>query len=235
MARMPTLMEKPALHPGVCSYCRTGPEAGNREYFIDTGLDSEYDGVIYICSCCLESLVETTKPSNVVTYASVQRTIEDQEGTVAAATKALAAIELVKSHLHKIGLSFEDLFDAAVSLLDETDAGVEAADIDAAQVIDTTDISIETTVPVILEPVKIEYDLFQFENDKPKEFTFVKEPGADGSIELDDGAFGLELSDAEPIADGAELPAVEDDGVTPLNSDTYDSERESDPDRLPGF
>lgn len=45
----------PATLPGHCFKCRTSPP--RREYFFDLGIDTDYEGVIYICNMCMEEII----------------------------------------------------------------------------------------------------------------------------------------------------------------------------------
>lgn len=49
-----TREDVPAQAPGICYKCRIG---GSRDYFVDTGISIDYEGVVYLCSKCLEDIV----------------------------------------------------------------------------------------------------------------------------------------------------------------------------------
>jgi hypothetical protein len=53
-------MDIPALPPGVCFRCRVGSEQNKREYFVDTGISLDWEGVIYLCNMCLDDIARTT-------------------------------------------------------------------------------------------------------------------------------------------------------------------------------
>lgn len=57
--RPATRMAQPALPPGICYRCRVSEHAG-REYFVDTGISLDWEGVIYFCDKCLEDLAKCT-------------------------------------------------------------------------------------------------------------------------------------------------------------------------------
>lgn len=57
--RPATRMDQPALPPGICYRCRVSEHAG-REYFVDTGISIDWEGVIYLCNMCLKDLARST-------------------------------------------------------------------------------------------------------------------------------------------------------------------------------
>ena len=49
---------QPVNVPYVCSRCSAHP--GVRSYFIDTGIDSDFEGTVYICDKCAEDFVNAS-------------------------------------------------------------------------------------------------------------------------------------------------------------------------------
>lgn len=47
------------MPPHVCFKCKCGEHA--REFFVDIGADTEYDGTIYLCDSCMEDLGRSTE------------------------------------------------------------------------------------------------------------------------------------------------------------------------------
>lgn len=47
--------EKPPLHPQMCMKCRCG-DNGVREYFVDLGFDTEWEGAVYLCNDCITAV-----------------------------------------------------------------------------------------------------------------------------------------------------------------------------------
>lgn len=56
--REPTLYTRPPLPPFICSKCRSGDSA--REMFVDIGVDTEFEGTIYLCVECLAHIGSKT-------------------------------------------------------------------------------------------------------------------------------------------------------------------------------
>lgn len=46
--------DSPPSHPYMCMKCRNGAET--REYFIDTGMQVEWEGLIYLCNECMHDI-----------------------------------------------------------------------------------------------------------------------------------------------------------------------------------
>lgn len=53
--REPSLLEKPTQFPYMCAGCRAVENTG-RKYFIDTGVWTDFDGVIYFCDACFKTI-----------------------------------------------------------------------------------------------------------------------------------------------------------------------------------
>lgn len=58
MIRPAVITYDPQNLPGVCFRCRTGPQS--REYFFDIGVDTEFEGTIYICKDCFQECIGLT-------------------------------------------------------------------------------------------------------------------------------------------------------------------------------
>jgi len=54
-----TVVKKPPMPPHVCFKCKCGEHA--REFFVDIGADTEFDGTIYLCDSCMEDLGRSTE------------------------------------------------------------------------------------------------------------------------------------------------------------------------------
>jgi hypothetical protein len=63
---MPTIVDQPLLLPGYCIGCRSSNNTDGRK-FIDTGINIDFLGVIYICVPCILEIVrqvDLTLPDN---------------------------------------------------------------------------------------------------------------------------------------------------------------------------
>jgi len=52
------IVKKPPMPPHVCFKCKCGEHA--RNFFVDIGADTEFDGTIYLCESCMEDLGRST-------------------------------------------------------------------------------------------------------------------------------------------------------------------------------
>lgn len=56
--RPPSIVNRPPMPPHVCFKCKCGEHA--RQFFVDIGADTEFEGTIYICDSCMEDLGRAT-------------------------------------------------------------------------------------------------------------------------------------------------------------------------------
>lgn len=56
--RDPQIVKEAYMPPHVCFKCKCGSHA--RPWFVDLGMDTEYDGTFYLCNSCMEDLGRQT-------------------------------------------------------------------------------------------------------------------------------------------------------------------------------
>lgn len=69
-------MEQPDFPPHTCSKCRSG----NREFYLDIGVDTEFEGAVFLCNMCMSDLGIQSKMF--VTIGDHQEALSEQEGLV---------------------------------------------------------------------------------------------------------------------------------------------------------
>lgn len=57
MSRPAQKMKVPHLAPYLCAKCRAD-QTSPREWFVDTGVDDFYDGIVYFCDSCFEDIAK---------------------------------------------------------------------------------------------------------------------------------------------------------------------------------
>lgn len=98
------LTQKCDLPPFICFRCRTDQ---NREYYINTGMNTEFDGQIYLCNACMGDLVEVDKNSLLVSH--FDAIMLQYQANLERATKISEDFEDKKVLLKRIGLDIEEL------------------------------------------------------------------------------------------------------------------------------
>lgn len=72
------------LMPGVCSACGGGPQ--DRSYFLDTGLDSVFNGILYFCNFCVNDIAMMAgyiyRSDHEAMTADLKKQVEDLEKEV---------------------------------------------------------------------------------------------------------------------------------------------------------
>lgn len=110
--RPPSISDRPALNPGMCYKCRSGPEAGNRTYYVDLGIDVDYEGVMYLCNFCLADVIKCGVP-DIMLQKDVHSLISESQNSYVNSKKKLAELELVKKYMTSIGIDFDTMLTAA--------------------------------------------------------------------------------------------------------------------------
>src|SRR6187402_287160 len=54
------VVTEPTRHPGFCAKCLVGSGATERKFFVHTGMEYDYEGVVYLCNMCLEDICRQT-------------------------------------------------------------------------------------------------------------------------------------------------------------------------------
>lgn len=120
--RPPNLQRDPVMPPGICCLCRCGKksegEPDQRDYFVDFGIDIEWQGVMYVCNLCLISVVRMARLPDIIAMADVNNALADAQETKKVAERSIEEYQLVKNHLGNIGLNFDNLLAAAQHHLD---------------------------------------------------------------------------------------------------------------------
>lgn len=120
--RPPNLQRDPVMPPGICCLCRCGKksegEPDQRDYFVDFGIDIEWQGVMYVCNLCLISVVRMARLPDIIAMADVNNALADAQETKKVAERSIEEYQLVKNHLGNIGLNFDNLLAAAQYHLD---------------------------------------------------------------------------------------------------------------------
>ena len=100
-------MERPHLHPYICARCRVGDQP-NREYFVDTGIDFDWEGVVYLCNTCLKDIALTT--GDYFTKAQLDEYLAVQQRDVRVAGEITRRYEgMVKWAFENFGIDIKSL------------------------------------------------------------------------------------------------------------------------------
>lgn len=111
--RTPVRDTRPTRHPGICIKCRVSEHA-NREYFIDTGVDIDWEGTLYLCSECLKDIVRSTQ-GEYFTKQQVDDFLSTQTAMVEQATEIVNRREAFYEYMKLRGIDLqaaEDFWDA---------------------------------------------------------------------------------------------------------------------------
>lgn len=116
--RLLRFVDRPDQTPGTCLRCLSGPSP-QRTYFLDTGIDLEFGGVIFFCNLCLNDFIKNAP--DMFTKEYVDKLVNDERELIESATKAIEDRRKLDKALEAIGL------DAAVLL---ENAGKVASDLE---------------------------------------------------------------------------------------------------------
>lgn len=121
--RPTTIHETPILNPGECHRCHCNELAEGREYFVDTGIDVEWVGVLYLCNLCLADLVRVTP--DILHKSIVDAAAEAQSNFIAEAERKDRQYEEIVSALTSMGLTVEALLNLQAAKLEPVEDVVE--------------------------------------------------------------------------------------------------------------
>lgn len=108
--RPANIVEVPVQIPGTCLRCKCA-KTPNREYFLDTGTDIDYVGVVYFCDKCLLDFVE--KSPDCFTQREMNDVIDSNNELLTLASENVKDYADVKAALKAIGLDAADLLEKA--------------------------------------------------------------------------------------------------------------------------
>ena len=54
------ILQVPHLPPYICMSCR-GDQTSERKWFMDTGFDAEWEGVVFLCDSCFKDMAKAAK------------------------------------------------------------------------------------------------------------------------------------------------------------------------------
>lgn len=108
-----TVTDHPEFSPGACFRCQAGDTRDQhgermREYFVDLGIQFEWEGELYLCNKCIEDILEICpdKISLREYNETINQLIEYKE--------LAARVENVKGKLISLGFDWEVLSDGTV-------------------------------------------------------------------------------------------------------------------------
>ncbi len=107
--RLAQLTHNPPNHPYTCFRCLAHSEV--RDYFIDAGIDTDFDGSVYICNMCMTDLFHVTPD-----YFSKEEVDNIVIAQQAISTKASVIVEDYNNKLQafkELGIDLEKLLESA--------------------------------------------------------------------------------------------------------------------------
>lgn len=101
-------LEKPIHHPHLCFNCRAD-STSSRKWFIDTGNEAEWEGVIYFCDSCFTDMAQTV---GFLTKEQSDILLGEQMHQIESYTKLLAKFEHLEDVWNNItGKSLTDFLE----------------------------------------------------------------------------------------------------------------------------
>lgn len=135
----------PATLPGRCFKCLSGHPA--REYFFDTGIDTEWEGVLYICNLCMTEIIEVSP--DFATKKKLDSILDTAKGIMAMANKKAEKYEKLSAMLKAMGINEERLLEyGRVNERSDSDAASSFAALDGDKSEDAGDVSEESEISV---------------------------------------------------------------------------------------
>lgn len=95
-------VDNPYLFPNICFRCRAGSEA--RNLYVDTGMDTEYDGRIYLCEPCFSDIC-TKSDGLFFTKDQVDLLLSVQQDQLYVARKITERQEILVQLLNECGIN----------------------------------------------------------------------------------------------------------------------------------
>ena len=95
--------EKALKLPGTCSKCLSS----NRDYFVDTGMDMEFGGVLYFCNICITEIVRMIP--DFMTKKDVDDIISASNDMMTAVKKDKEVVEKIITTLKEFGIDVDKL------------------------------------------------------------------------------------------------------------------------------
>lgn len=118
--------ENTVLPPYMCSRCRA--DSPKRDWFIDTGITTEWDGLIYLCeACCLDVGVAAPNLMTVARFESIQTSWQEK---LDKAEEAIATLGKMKDYLIGLGFAVDTYF---IEAIERYDNGRDVSGIDAPE------------------------------------------------------------------------------------------------------
>ena len=99
------IVTKPTLPPYQCMRCLAQPEI--REYFLDTGVDTEYSGRIYFCNMCMRDITNVDPES--FTRTEVNGIVATTQETLAHADQLIADYKSKHDYLLTVGINLDNV------------------------------------------------------------------------------------------------------------------------------
>lgn len=99
------IVDKPHLPPHLCMRCRVQGEI--REYFLDTGIDTEYDGRIYLCNLCLQDFAKIDP--NAFTRSEVNDIVATSQEQLAHADRVAKDYKEKFDYLLTVGINLDNV------------------------------------------------------------------------------------------------------------------------------
>lgn len=107
MGRPATVDIQMVNHPHICSVCRVGQETNSRddnskrEYFLDTGIEFDWEGTVYICSLCFRDMV--TKAPDSYTQKDMDSLVESTFKSVTDGERAIENLDMIIDYVESLG------------------------------------------------------------------------------------------------------------------------------------
>jgi len=97
------------LFPHVCMRCKAGPSE-HRELFFDIGIDTDFDGVVYICDSCLNDICDQSQ-NHYFSKKAVDELLTEVSLLRAEALKTVVEHKLLIEALQELGLNTEKILE----------------------------------------------------------------------------------------------------------------------------
>lgn len=107
MSRPPQKMKTPHLAPHICAKCRAD-STSPREWFVDTGVDDFYDGIVYFCDSCFNDIAKT---AGLFTRKQIDEMVDSNNDIISKHLKLVANMEVWEEAWKTLtGTSLQEFF-----------------------------------------------------------------------------------------------------------------------------
>lgn len=126
MTRPVQVLDSPILHPGQCFKCKSSSREFRR-YWIDTGIDIDWEGVVYICDMCMTDIVRNSP--DFYTQAEMDSVVNSNNDLLQSAKEQVEKGKNLLAALKALGFDADFVLEAGATLASNAEAAANISDL----------------------------------------------------------------------------------------------------------